>query len=310
MMECTDRHFRYFVRLLSKKTFLYTEMVTTGAVIHGIQDRVLGYNECEHPIGIQLGGSDPIDMATSAKLAEDLGYDEVNINVGCPSSRVQVGGIGACLMNQAGLVAECVDAMKQQVQIPVTIKTRIGIDNNDSYEFLVDFIETTSKSGVDTYIVHARKAWLKGLSPKENREKPPLHYDVVERLKQDYPHLEIILNGGIQSIEDSVQHLKVFDGVMLGREPYRDPFMLSRVDSEIFGEPATEVQRKDVLEQFVPYVEKQIAKGIRMNAVVRHITGFFLGQKGAKRWRTHLSEGALRSDASIDVLKEAMELVR
>ncbi len=255
MLDWTDRHCRYFHRLMTRQTLLYTEMVTTGAIIHGKGD-YLGYSEQEHPISLQLGGSNPADLAHCARLAQARGYDEINLNVGCPSDRVQNGRFGACLMGEPALVADCVKAMRDVVDIPVTVKTRIGIDDQDSYEFLQAFIEQVRDAGCDTFIVHARKAWLSGLSPRENREIPPLDYPRVYRVKQDYPELTIALNGGVTSIEQTLEHLQQVDGVMMGREAYQNPYLLAQVDSQLFGLAGDVPSRHEVVRMMLPYMEQ------------------------------------------------------
>ncbi len=261
MLDWTDRHCRYFHRLMTKETLLYTEMVTTGAIIHGKGD-FLAYNEEEHPVALQLGGSNPADLATCAKLAQERGYDEVNLNVGCPSDRVQNGRFGACLMAEPQLVADCVSAMRDIVDIPVTVKTRIGIDDLDSYEFLTDFVSTVSeKAKCEQFTIHARKAWLSGLSPKENREIPPLDYPRAYQLKKDFPHLVVALNGGIKTLEDSLEHLKHLDGVMVGREAYQSPYLLAQVDNIIFGKDTPIKKRSEIVEEMYPYIERQLSQG-------------------------------------------------
>lgn len=306
MLDWTDKHYRYFARLMSKQALLYTEMVTTGAILHGKGD-YLAYNQEEHPLALQLGGSNPADLAACALKAQQYGYDEVNLNVGCPSDRVQNGRFGACLMAEAELVAQCVDAMRQVVDIPVTVKTRIGIDEQDSYEFLTSFINTVKAAGCDTFIVHARKAWLQGLSPKENREIPPLDYDRVYQLKRDHPALHISINGGIASIEQAAEQLKHLDGVMVGREAYQNPFILSRVDDELCGMSAPVQSREQVIEQLIPYIEKHLAQGGRLNHISRHIIGLYQGLPGSRAWRRHLSENAHKSGAGIEVILTAIE---
>ena len=309
MMEWTDRHYRYFARLISKRTVLYTEMITTGALIHGDRNRHLQFNKEEYPLAIQLGGSNPQDLATCAKMAEDLGYDEVNLNVGCPSDRVQNNMIGACLMGHPELVAECIDSMQKAVSIPVTVKHRIGIDDNDSYEALHHFVNTIASTGCSTFIVHARKAILDGLSPKENRDIPPLKYDVAYQLKHDFPSLEIIVNGGIKTISDSLRHINHLDGVMVGREAYQNPWMLSEVDELIYGAPANTLSRHDILELMLPYIENELSKGNYLGHITRHILGLFHSMPGGKRYRRHLSENAHKKGAGIEVIKEASSLV-
>ncbi|MCK5897574.1 MAG: tRNA dihydrouridine(20/20a) synthase DusA [Methylococcales bacterium] len=310
MLDWTDRHCRYFYRLMSKKALLYTEMVTTGALIHANQHRFLQFNPEENPLALQLGGSDPQELALCARMAQDYGYDEVNLNVGCPSDRVQNGQFGACLMAKPALVAECVNAMTQAVAIPVTVKSRIGIDMQDSYEELTDFIEIIADSGCHTFIVHARKAWLQGLSPKQNRNIPPLRYDIVYQLKQDYPNLNFILNGGITNLEQIKQHLSKTDGVMLGREVYNRPFLLAEIDHEIYNRPRLLKKRQCIIEELIPYVDKQLTRGIRLHSVTRHILGLFHGQKGARNWRRYLSEEAVKKNANKTVLLEALKFTQ
>jgi tRNA-dihydrouridine synthase A len=303
MMDWTDRHCRYFHRLISQHALLYTEMVTTGALIHGDSHRFLQFNPEEHPLALQLGGSNPQDLATCAKMAEDYGYDEVNLNVGCPSERVQNGRFGACLMIEPELVAECVAAMQQAVAIPVTVKSRIGVDDKDSYEALVNFVATIAQAGCSTFIVHARKAWLSGLSPKQNREVPPLRYDTVYQLKTDFPHLEIILNGGISTLEQADEVLQYVDGVMVGREAYHNPYMLAEVDNRFYGVQREVLLREDILESLIPYVQQQLQAGVRLNSVARHILGLFHGMPGGRLWRRQISENACKSGADETVLQ-------
>ncbi|HAT1543200.1 tRNA dihydrouridine(20/20a) synthase DusA [Aeromonas hydrophila] len=308
MLDWTDRHCRYFHRLMTRQTLLYTEMVTTGAIIHGKGD-YLGYSEQEHPISLQLGGSNPADLARCAKLAEERGYDEVNINVGCPSDRVQNGRFGACLMGEPALVADCVKAMRDVVDIPVTVKTRIGIDDQDSYEFLQAFIEQVRDAGCDTFIVHARKAWLSGLSPKENREIPPLDYPRVYRVKQDYPDLTIAINGGVTSMEQTLEHLQYVDGVMMGREAYQNPYILAQVDNLVFGQNHAVPSRHEVVRMMLPYIEQELAKGNYLSHMTRHMLGLFQNMQGARAWRRHLSENACKPGADIQVVLDAMAKV-
>lgn len=305
MMDWTDRHDRYFLRLISKHALLYTEMITTGALIHGDTMRFLRYDQSEHPIACQLGGSDPKDLALCAKMVEDAGYNEVNINVGCPSDRVQNGRFGACLMAEPDLVADCVRHMRSAVDIPVTVKTRIGIDDNDSYEALHHFLSTVKEGGCDTFIIHARKAWLKGLSPRENREVPPLRYDVVYRLKQDFPELTIVLNGGVQSIDAVRSHLDEVDGVMLGRTAYQQPYFLADIERQVFANQAV-LSREEVLEQFIPYVLKQASEGVYLSKMTRHILGLYLGLPGARKWRRYLSEQTRFASCGRALLESAM----
>ncbi|MCG9656785.1 tRNA dihydrouridine(20/20a) synthase DusA [Vibrio mediterranei] len=306
MLDWTDRHCRYFHRLLSSQTLLYTEMVTTGAIIHGKGD-FLTYNEEEHPVALQLGGSNPADLATCAKLAAERGYDEINLNVGCPSDRVQNGRFGACLMAEPELVAECVAAMKEVVDVPVTVKTRIGIDDQDSYEFLTRFVSLVSeKAGCEQFTIHARKAWLSGLSPKENREIPPLDYPRAYQIKKDFPHLQIAVNGGVKTLEESLEHLKHLDGVMIGREAYQNPYILAQVDQLIFGLDTPVKKRKQVVEEMYPYIERQLANGSYLGHISRHMIGLFQAMPGARQWRRYISENAHKKGAGIEVLETAL----
>jgi len=281
-------------------------MVTTGALIHGDSHRFLGFNKEEHPLAFQLGGSNPRELALSATMVEDYGYDEVNLNVGCPSDRVQNGRFGACLMLEPELVADCVAAMCKAVSIPVTVKSRIGVDDKDSYGELVSFVRTVASAGCKTFIVHARKAWLSGLSPKQNREIPPLNYDVVLQLKADFPQLNIIVNGGIVNLGQAEQLLQHSDGVMVGREAYQNPYLLAEVDSRIFNAVVAPRSRHEIIELLLPYIEEQLSNGIRLNSVTRHILGLFHGEPGARAWRRHLSENATSPDAGIKVVRDAM----
>jgi tRNA-dihydrouridine synthase A len=306
MMEWSDTHCRSFWRILTKKTVFYSEMVTTGALIHGDRKRFLDFNASEHPLALQLGGSDPKALAECARIAEDWGYDEVNLNCGCPSDRVQNNMIGACLMAEPQLVAECIASMQAAVKIPVTIKHRIGIDDMEDYAGLVNFVSTVADTGCKTFIVHARKAWLKGLSPKENREIPPLQYDKVAQLKKDYPDLEIIINGGITTLEQSLNLLNEVDGVMLGREIYHNPYLLAEVDQTIYGINTPIVTREQVIEAFMAYAEEQLHQGVRLNYMTRHILGLYQGMPGARRFRRVISEQAHKPNAGIDVIKNAL----
>jgi tRNA-dihydrouridine synthase A len=306
MMEWTDRHCRFFHRLLSRRARLYTEMITTGAVLHGDRERLLGFNTEEHPVAIQLGGSDAKDLAASARIAEDLGYDEVNLNCGCPSDRVKNGHFGACLMGEPARVAEGVAAMKASVKIPVTVKCRIGIDDQDEEEALDRFADAMIAAGSDAIIVHARKAWLQGLSPRENRDIPPLNYDRVFRLKRrlgDYP---VILNGGIASLVEAKKHLPHVDGVMLGRAAYDSPELLLGVDPEFFGEPAPVAAIEEAFERLVPYIERELANGARLHDITKHLMGAFRGRPGARLYRRHLSTEAVKPGANAWVLREAL----
>lgn len=307
MMDWTDRHCRYFLRLISPHALLYTEMVTAGAILHGDKERLLAFEPLEHPIALQLGGSDPQQLAACAQIGEGFGYDEINLNVGCPSDRVQNGRFGACLMAEPELVAECIAAMVKVVSIPVTVKTRIGIDERDSYEALCHFIDIVAKAGCHTFIIHARKAWLTGLSPKENREIPPLRYDIAQRLKQDFPYLTIVLNGGIKTVSDIQQHLCAFDGVMVGREAYHNPYLLAAIEKEVFHYQTP--PRQDIIQQLIPYAERMLADGLRLHQLTRHILGLFHGEPGARAWRRHLSEQATLPQAGIAVLEEALQKI-
>jgi tRNA-dihydrouridine synthase A len=309
MMDWTDRHCRVFHRLMSRRTRLYTEMLTTGAIIHGDRARLLGFDASEHPLALQLGGSDPRDLATSARIGEDFGYDEINLNVGCPSDRVKDGRFGACLMAEPALVADCVEAMKRAVKIPVTVKCRIGIDDQDPEVALDTLARGLSAAGAEVLIVHARKAWLNGLSPKENRDVPPLDYDRVYRLKRALPDLPIIVNGGIASLAEAKLHLAHVDGVMLGRAAYQEPWRLLAVDPEIFGEAAPFAATKDVFAAMMPYIERELAKGTRLHSITRHFVGAFHGVPGARAFRRHLAEHGVKPGAGIKVLRDAIALV-
>ncbi len=309
MLDWTDRHERYFLRLMSRHAYLYSEMVTTGALIYGDRDRYLPFNPREQPIALQLGGSDPRDLAECAKMAQDYGYNEVNINVGCPSERVQKGAFGACLMAEPQLIAECVDTMRSAVSIPITVKNRIGIDEQDETQSLAQFIDTVSQAGCNTFIVHARKAWLKGLSPKENRDVPPLNYELVYQIKRENPQLEIIINGGIKTIEASQQHLQQVDGVMLGREVYHNPYLMMQVDTALYNDVGEIFSRKQILQQYFTYIEQQLGRGVYLKHMSRHLLGLFQGHSGAKAWRRFISENAYKDGAGIEVLERAMRFV-
>jgi tRNA-dihydrouridine synthase A len=308
MMDWTDRHCRYFLRLLSRRARLYTEMITEQAILHGRAERLLAYDPAEHPLALQLGGSDPAHLAACAKVGERFGYDEINLNVGCPSDRVQEGRFGACLMAEPELVARCVAAMRDAVNVPVTVKTRIGIDEKDSYEELARFVSLVSAAGCDTLILHARKAWLKGLSPKENREIPPLRYDVALRLKQDFPSLRVVLNGGVRDLDQAENHLRNFDAVMLGRAAYENPYLLAEADRRLHGEAGETPTRGEIVERLKPYIEAELARGTRLHAITRHILGLFQGVRGGRAWRRHLSENASRPGAGMEVLEAALRL--
>ncbi|HEA15505.1 MAG TPA: tRNA dihydrouridine(20/20a) synthase DusA [Pseudoalteromonas prydzensis] len=308
MLDWTDRHCRTFHRKMTKHAVLYTEMVTTGAILFGRGD-YLHFNQHENPVALQLGGSDPDALAKCAKLAAERGYDEVNLNVGCPSDRVQNGRFGACLMAEPQLVAECVAAMKAEVNIPITVKTRIGIDEQDSYEFLCALIEASHKVGCDDFIIHARKAWLSGLSPKENREVPPLDYPRVYQLKKDYPQLELSLNGGVKTIADSLAHLAHIDGVMIGREAYSNPFILSEVDEKIYGDSPFTLSRHEVVRAMYDYIEDEMRQGANFWHIARHMLGIFQGQPGARGYRRHLSENGHGKQADLSVMDKALSFV-
>ncbi|MCY1407025.1 tRNA-dihydrouridine(20/20a) synthase [compost metagenome] len=309
MMDWTDRHCRFFLRQLSRNTLLYTEMVTTGALLHGDRQRFLRHDESEHPLALQLGGSVPAELAAAARFAEEAGYDEVNLNVGCPSDRVQHNMIGACLMAHPALVADCVKAMGDAVSIPVTVKHRIGINGRDSYAELCDFVGTVREAGCRSFTVHARIAILEGLSPKENREVPPLRYDVAAQLKRDFPDLEIILNGGIKTIDECREHLQAFDGVMLGREAYHNPYLLAQVDSELFGDDRAPISRAEALARLRPYIERHIAEGGAMHHVTRHVLGLAQGFPGARRFRQLLSVDVHKVADPLALLDQATELL-
>src|SRR3954462_13876734 len=309
MMDWTDRHCRVFHRLMTRHAQLYTEMLTTGAVIHGDRQRLLGFDASEHPVALQLGGSDPRDLATAAKIGEDFGYDEINLNVGCPSDRVKDGRFGACLMAEPGLVAQGIAAMKRAVGIPVTVKCRIGIDDQDPEVALDALARPVVAAGADALIVHARKAWLNGLSPKENRDIPPLDYDRVYRLKAALPHVPIIINGGIASVEEAKRHLDHVDGVMLGRAAYQEPWRLLDVDPELFGAAAPHATMKGVFAAMVPYIEEQLAQGAKLHSMTRHFVGAFHAVPGARAFRRHLAENGVRRDAGVSVLRDAVALV-
>lgn len=309
MMQRTDRHYRYFMRGLSRRTLLYTEMVTMGAVLNGDRDLILGFHDEEHPIALQLGGDDPTQMAECARIAEDRGYDEVNINVGCPSDRVQSGNFGACLMTQPEVVAACVEAMQAATSIPVTVKHRIGVDELDRYEDMENFVRVVSEAGCRRFTVHARKAWLQGLSPKENRNVPPLRYDDVYRLKRAFPELVIEINGGIASADAMVEHLEHVDAVMLGRAAYDNPYLFAVVDQEFYGDETPVATRHEAVERMFDYADRWAATGLKMSCVMRHMLHLFDGLRGARRWRQHISENAYKSGADSQVLKTALSFV-
>lgn len=314
-MGWTDRHARFFLRLISGNALLYTEMVNTGAMLHnqqvvGDQKRHLAHHVSEHPLALQLGGSDPVALAQCAVMAEDAGFDEVNLNVGCPSDRVKSGHFGACLMADPSLVADCVSAMKAKVDIPVTVKCRIGIDEMEGYQPLKHFVEIVSAGGCDSYIVHARKAWLQGLSPKQNREIPPLQYDFVHRLKRERPGLTVAINGGIKTLETVAEQLEFVDGVMIGREAYNNPYMLARTDRDIYKDSGARIKsREEIIDELCDYIDNEVANGVILHSITRHILGLYQGCRGARAWRRHLSENAHGTDADSSVVREALKYV-
>jgi len=310
MMEWTDRHCRFFHRLLTRRARLYTEMVTTAAVLHGDRARLLAFDSAEHPVAVQLGSSDPADLAEAARICADFGYDEVNLNVGCPSERVQNGAFGACLMREPELVGACVGAMKAAVAAPVTVKCRIGVDDQDPEEALGIFAQTVIGAGADALIVHARKAWLKGLSPKDNRSVPPLDYALVHALKRRFPLTPIAINGGLETLEAATRQLDHVDGVMIGRAAYQNPALLLEVDPLLFGEPARFETGEQAIAAFIPYVEARLAEGVPLHAMTRHVLGLFNGRAGARAWRRHLSTQAVKPGAGVEVLRAALDYVR
>jgi tRNA-dihydrouridine synthase A len=308
MLDWTDRHYRYMARLMSKHTLLYTEMVTTGAILFGKGD-YLTYNDEEHPVALQLGGSDPKALAQCAKIATERGYDQINLNVGCPSDRVQNGRFGACLMAEPQLVADCVQAMREATHLPVTVKTRLGIDDQDSYAFLQALVETGTDAGCDTWIIHARKAWLQGLSPKQNREIPPLNYDRVYQLKADYPDLDISINGGIKDFDAIHGHLRHLDGVMVGRQAYQTPMLLAEVDQQLYGCTQKPLTPFDVVEHMMPYIEQHLKQGGRLNHITKPMIGLFQGLPKGRAWRRHISDFACQPGAGLEVVKDALAIV-
>jgi tRNA-dihydrouridine synthase A len=308
MMDWTDRHCRYFHRLLSPNARLYTEMVTSPALIHGDRERLIGFDASEHPVALQLGGSDPSELAEAARIGAQFGYDEINLNVGCPSDRVQSGRFGVCLMREPSLVARCFAAMRDAVSIPVTVKCRLGVDAQDEYADLQHFIEVVAAAGCTVFVVHARKAWLKGLSPKENRDVPPLNYERVHHLKRDFPQLNVIINGGIETVAEVETHLRHTDGVMLGRTAYHEPYRLAELDHVLFGTPLP--GREAVIERMRPYIEAHLASGGKLQHISRHMLGLFQGLPGARAWRRTLSENAHRPDAGFAVVEQALRACR
>jgi tRNA-dihydrouridine synthase A len=306
MLDWTDRHCRYFLRQISRHSWLYTEMITTAAILRGDRERLLGFHPDEAPLALQLGGSDPLELARCARIGAERGYAEINLNVGCPSDRVQSGRFGACLMAEPALVAEGVAAMVTAVAIPVTVKCRIGIDEQEDYDSFANFVATVAQAGCRTFIIHARKAWLQGLSPKQNRDIPPLRYDWVYRLKREFPSLEIIINGGIRSLDEAQLHLKQVDGVMLGREAYHNPWLLADVDWRVYGDDHPVLDRAAIVRAMLPYLEAQLAGGTYLKHVTRHMLGLFQGRPGARAWRRHLSENAHRPGAGLRVVEDAL----
>ncbi|MGF1478444.1 MAG: tRNA dihydrouridine(20/20a) synthase DusA [Cyanophyceae cyanobacterium] len=309
MMERTDRHYRFLMRQLTRRTLLYTEMVTTAAILNGDRSKLLGFSPEEKPLSLQVGGDNPQELATCALIAEEMGYDEINLNVGCPSSRVQNGNFGACLMAQPDRVARAVEAMQKAVDIPVTVKHRIGIDERDRYEDMAEFVRVVAEAGCRRFTVHARKAWLKGLNPKENRTVPPLRYPEVYRLKQEFPQLFVEINGGIITLEQIKEHLHHVDAVMVGRAAYDHPYLFATVDREIYGEEATPLTRHEVVEAMLPYIDYWVARGVKLNSISRHMLSLFLGQAGTKAWKRHISEQAHRAGAGADVIRSALQNV-
>ncbi|AFY76365.1 tRNA dihydrouridine synthase A [Pleurocapsa sp. PCC 7327] len=309
MMERTDRHFRYFMRQITRRTLLYTEMITTAAILRGDRDKLLGFSPEEKPLSLQLGGDNPKDLTECARIAEDRGYDEINLNVGCPSSRVKEGNFGACLMAQPEKVARAVEAMQKAVDLPVTVKHRIGIDDRDRYEDMANFVRIVSEAGCRRFTVHARKAWLQGLSPKENRTMPPLRYGDVHRLKREFPHLFIEINGGITTLAEVREQLKSVDAVMIGRAAYDNPFLFATVDRDIYGEKVTPPTRREVVESMLPYIDYWLKKGWKLHAISRHMLELFAGQPGSKAWKRHISENAHLPGADSQVLREALAKV-
>jgi tRNA-dihydrouridine synthase A len=310
MMAWTDRHCRYFHRQLSRHALLYTEMVTSAAIVHGKRENLLGFDPAEHPVALQIGGSDPRQLALAARIGEEFGYDEINLNVGCPPDRVQAGRFGACLMAEPTLVAECIAAMRATVRVPVTVKCRIGIDDQDSEVDLSRFVDTLAGAGCSTFIIHARKAWLHGLSPKENRDIPPLDFDRVRRLKASRPDLRVILNGGVRTIEEAKAHLQHLDGVMLGRAAYQNPSLLLDVDEALFGAPVRNTDPAAIVARMAPYIERELGRGEKLSSITRHMVGLVQGVPGARGFRRHLTEGAIRRGAGLEILFEALHFLQ
>ncbi|MBF2014373.1 MAG: tRNA dihydrouridine(20/20a) synthase DusA [Rivularia sp. T60_A2020_040] len=309
MMDRTDRHYRYFMRQITRHTLLYTEMVTSAAILHGDKQHLLGFSAEEKPLSLQVGGDNPLDLAECARIAEAMGYDEINLNVGCPSSRVQSGNFGACLMAQPEQVADCVAAMINATKIPVTVKHRIGIDDLDRYEDMVNFVNIVSQAGCRHFTVHARKAWLQGLSPKENRDVPPLRYDDVHRLKQDFPDLFIEINGGFTTLEQVMQHLQSVDAVMIGRAAYDNPYLFATVDQSIYMQEIPSVTRHQVVENMFDYIDKWVAKGFKLNKITRHMLQLFTGKPGSRAWKQYITENSSRFGVGSEVVREALTKV-
>ncbi|MEB3829930.1 tRNA dihydrouridine(20/20a) synthase DusA [Phormidium sp. CCY1219] len=309
MMDRTDRHFRYFMRQITRRTLLYTEMITTAAIMHGDREVLLGFSPEEKPLALQVGGDDPTELAESARIAKDMGYDEINLNVGCPSSRVQNGNFGACLMAQPDRVARGVEAMQKATNLPVTVKHRIGIDDRDRYEDMAHFVRTVSATGCQRFIVHARKAWLSGLNPKENRTVPPLRYEDIYRLKREFPHLIIDINGGIVTLDQVRTHLQQVDAVTIGRAAYDNPYLFATCDRDIYGEPVAPPTRHQVVNAMLPYIDEWMAKGITLHKISRHMLQLFTGQPGSRAWKRHISENAHLPGAGSDVIRAALAKV-
>lgn len=309
MMDRTDRHYRYLMRQITRQTLLYTEMVTSAAILHGDLDKLLGFDREEHPISLQIGGDNPQALARCARIAEDFGYDEVNLNVGCPSSRVQNGNFGACLMLQPGRVADCIAAMRAATKLPVTVKHRIGVDDRDAYEDLVNFISIVSAAGGERFTVHARKAWLQGLSPRENREIPPLRYGDVHRLKRDFPHLWIEINGGFTTLEQVKEQLNFVDAVMIGREAYDNPYLFATADRDLYGADLTPPSRQQVVAAMLPYIDRWVSQGLKLSHITRHLLQIFAGQPGTRRWKRILTEKSVLPGAGVEVVEAALASV-
>ncbi|NER38780.1 MAG: tRNA dihydrouridine(20/20a) synthase DusA [Oscillatoria sp. SIO1A7] len=309
MMDRTDRHFRYFMRQITRRTLLYSEMVVTGAILHGDRQKLLGFSPEESPLVLQVGGDNPTELAECARIVEDMGYDRINLNVGCPSSRVRDGNFGACLMARPGQVARCVEAMANAVNIPVTVKHRIGIDDRDRYEDMTEFVRIVSEAGCQEFTVHARKAWLQGLSPKENRNIPPLRYSDVHRLKEEFPHLFIEINGGFTTLEQASEQLPKVDAVMIGRAAYDNPYLFAMADREIYGQDANPPTRREVVARMLPYIEDWTSKGLQLNKISRHILQLFAGQPGSRAWKRHISENSHLPGAGSEVIRAALEKV-